>query len=229
MRNEGFNAPPGSWGTYATTLPRRLRRARASRPRMLSPPMWMLPPRIRTPGRVKPSRASASVVLPLPDSPTTPRISPGATSKLTSSTTGSPLSSATVRFSTLIATPVAASLMRSRSWLRCDDAPHSARDVGAAEAARDCVAGEVDADREDGDHRRRCQHRERVQRDVLPVLADHQRPVGAGRVDSEPEIDNRRDDQDRVGEAQACIDEHGAEDVRQHLAYEHGGCALATC
>ncbi len=75
---DGFSAPPGSWGTYETTFPRSPLSERVSRPMMLSPPTSMVPARNSTPGRVYPSNAKAKVLLPLPDSPTTPRISPGA-------------------------------------------------------------------------------------------------------------------------------------------------------
>ena len=60
------------------------------------------------------------------------------------------------------------------------------------------------------------------------VLADHQRPVGAGRLQAEAEEVDRGDDQDRVGEAQAGVGQHRRQDVRQHLADDHGDRALAA-
>ncbi len=161
------------------------------------------------------------MVLPLPDSPTRPRISPGLTRE------------AHVLHHRLAGREPQAQVL---------DPDHGPAAVGAhattlravrghvraAEAAGDRVAHQVHADREQGDHRRRCQHRPHVERDVLAVLADHERPVGAGRLEAEAEVVDRGDDQDRVREAKARVDQHGREDVGQHLADDDGGGPLAA-
>ena len=60
---------------------------------MLWSPSRTDPPAIRRPRRAWPSSARPTVVLPDPDSPTTPRISPGAIVNDTSLITGVPVDS----------------------------------------------------------------------------------------------------------------------------------------
>ena len=155
-RSEGLSAPPGSCGTYETTRPRRLRSARASRPidaagrrprscrsRDDDARAGVAEQRERG-GRL----AAARTRRPGPGS------RPAPTAKLTSSTTGSPRARG----------PGTGSRPGSRARRRrCSrrHAPGRLGHVRAAEAAGDRVARQVDADREQRDHRGRREHRPR--------------------------------------------------------------------
>ena len=104
---------------------------------------------------------------------------------------------------------------------------HGATD-GAAERARDRVADHVERDREQRDHRRGDENDPRVERQPLAVLADDQRPVGGRRLQPEAEEVDRRDEDDRVGEAQADVGRDRRDDVRQDLAPEDREGALPS-
>jgi hypothetical protein len=79
MVSRGESEDSGSWNTTWMSL-RMLRRP------ALSVFQLRLPSRISPSDAMRPSAAKARVVLPEPDSPITPRVSPGARSKSTDST-----------------------------------------------------------------------------------------------------------------------------------------------
>src|SRR5215204_314160 len=161
-----------------------------------------------------PITAYPMLVLPEPDSPTTPTISPAASvsdTPCTAATALRPCRYLTHRF------PIA----RSASDMRGRPAePRS-------DALLQPVANNVDADHGENDAERRTEDHPRGRRDVSRTLGDHQPPVGRRRLDADPEISQRADQQNRVGEAQACLDQDVGPDVRQDFAHEDGGLALA--
>ena len=78
---DGLSAVPGSCGTYDTSRPRSARSACAPGRRSPRRRSRTLPDSMREPGpRVAEQSLAPTVVLPLPDSPTSPRISPAARS-----------------------------------------------------------------------------------------------------------------------------------------------------
>src|SRR5438128_356243 len=118
-----------------------------------------------------------------------------------------------------------ASLMRAQDiedpvahaerWI--ERAPRILGDIGddlSAQAARragalthdrlpadmNAAARAADAEGDERDRRGGSDHRTGVQRDVGAILADHAGPVGARRLQTEPEEVHRGDDQNREGE-----------------------------
>ena len=83
----------GSWKIMAMSLPRMRRRSSSSMPTSSRPRNRMLPPETEPGGEgISPMTASAAMLLPLPDSPTMPRVSPPRREKpsLSTATAGSP-------------------------------------------------------------------------------------------------------------------------------------------
>ncbi len=140
MRSAGLSAAAGSCGTYETTRPRRraaLGPGRASaRPGRRPAPTR---PRSRRRGGCGRAAPAPTVVLPEPDSPTRPSTSPGAIANETSSTMSSPVPRTTTR--------------RPSTTIAGVGGAHSAprRPVDARSRAREPVADEARADREQGD------------------------------------------------------------------------------
>ena len=83
----GFNETMGSWNTIPMPGPRSARRRRDGRAERSAPSNSTCPAVRATPPGSKPISARASIVLPLPDSPTTATNSPGAIDRDTSSST----------------------------------------------------------------------------------------------------------------------------------------------
>ena len=82
----GFRLVSGSWKIIPIRLPRSLRFSASSRSSMRLPARWISPAVISPGGSRSPMTAFPTVDLPAPDSPTTPRMSPGSTASDTSST-----------------------------------------------------------------------------------------------------------------------------------------------
>src|SRR5207253_10684427 len=137
-----------------------------------------------------PSSASAVVVLPHPDSPTSASTSPRATSKDTPSTISAPPTVSTRSDSTASASSDTAVLH-----------------VTAARA-RDPVGNEVDADRQERDRRRRHDHEPRLNEQAGAILADHQRPVGLRRPLAEAEVADRAEEDHGPAQPEAEVREH---------------------
>src|SRR5262249_31736122 len=141
-----------------------------------TPSMTTLPAVIVAPFRAKPSRANARVLLPEPDSPTTPMTSPRPSSNPTSRTMWSPAAAtATVTPDTAISPAT------------------SAPPVRPADRPGDRLGDQVAAQRHHQDQRDRRQHRNRRDREAVLVLADHPAPVRRRGSDAEPEVVQRRD------------------------------------
>ena len=83
--SSGWSEVSGSWKIAPILRPRTLRIASGGSVSMRSPERWIDPPAIRPGGSSSPITAVPVSDLPAPDSPTTPRISPGAMSKETPS------------------------------------------------------------------------------------------------------------------------------------------------
>src|SRR5262249_35943240 len=152
-------------------------------------PSSTVPPAIRRPRRAWPSMARPTVVLPDPDSPTTPKISPRAIPNDTSLMTGVPVDSiATCRSWTAAADTAGPAACPPRPALRARRRSCFAR--GPAEARRgprDAVADQAGSQRQqrDDDDRRGRPPGLDHQHDL--VLLDHGAPVRAVGIGGEPE------------------------------------------
>ena len=128
------------------------------------------------------------------------------TEKLTSCTTASPVASPRHRFSTRITGPPPSPLTPPRS--ACP------RHVRAAEAAGDRVAHQVHADREQGDHAAGASTAQMLSEMYSRFSLIMSAQSELGRLEAKAEVVDRGDDQDRVREPKARVDQHGGEDVR---------------
>src|SRR6185436_9687033 len=86
MRSTGFRVMIGSWHTIEMRAPRICRISSSPSLRRSVPSKTIRPPTVRPGGSTRPRMEKPVTVLPQPDSPTSPRISPGLTEKLTPST-----------------------------------------------------------------------------------------------------------------------------------------------
>src|SRR5262245_51507312 len=86
MVNSGFSDAIGSWRMTAIRRPRIRRRWRWGMPVSSAPSKRTRPPTMRAPRGRSPTIERQVVVLPLPDSPTSPSVSPAPRAKLTPST-----------------------------------------------------------------------------------------------------------------------------------------------
>src|SRR5262249_23287165 len=142
---------------------------------------------------------SATVLLPEPDSPTSPSTLPGWIEKETPSTartTPRPVANCVRRPST----SRTAVLMRRLSM---QVVAHHARVEDVAQPA----AEEVEADHGDEHRNPGADRHPGDDGHVGPALADHQAPVGAGRLRAEAEEAQRRAEQDAEGDPQAALDD----------------------
>ncbi len=85
-RSRGFSALVASWKDMATSSPRSRRRSSGSRAITSCPSTRIRPATMRPGSGTRRSTESPSIVLPQPDSPTRPTISPAATCRLAPST-----------------------------------------------------------------------------------------------------------------------------------------------
>ena len=111
-RSDPLRDSAGSWGTYAIVPPRNRRVSRSESVSRSTAPGWKrdapacsstVPRRSSSPARRWFMHASAAVVFPDPDSPTSARIRPGWSRRLTSSRMSSPPTTPTLRWVTVIA------------------------------------------------------------------------------------------------------------------------------
>ena len=208
MRERGVEGRAGSCGTYDDELAPRTAQRLAGRGGA-RPCRRCGSSRARCASRAWRGRAARppTVVLPEPDSPTRPTISPGASSSAMSSTISPPCrqldaqarDAQRAHASSPPPTPATAR-----------ETPSVMKFVPIAKSAMQ-AAGRDD--------------RPRLQRDRRAVLVDHQAPVRVRRLDPEAEEADRGDHGDRPGEAQAVLDHQRRRDVRQDLAERGSGGA----
>src|ERR1700730_838097 len=175
--------------------------------RTLMSPIRTEPPLISAPRRAWPSNASPTVVFPDPDSPTRPSTSPGAMLKERSLTMS--------KFE-----PWMPMWRRSTTIVGVTASPRYPRPLDAGAGARDAVADQARAHREQRNRRHREDDAPRLDGEGNAVFIDHQDPVGGAGVGCKSKKRERRNDADGVGQAQARFDEERAEDVREDFT-EH--------
>src|SRR5205823_11327351 len=209
----GFKDVIGSWNTIATSPPRSRRSSLFDIFRRSLPSNVASPLRIRPGGcGISPRIASWLTLLPDPDSPTMPRVSPGNTSNDTPSTAWTTPSS------------VANSTTRSRIE-RIGSGTRSA--LGRVEGVAKPVTDEVDA--EDDQHDRQARERDQpphARRHVLAVV-DQLAERRVGRLDPEPEEGEGRLGQDRDADDQGRVDDDRPDCVREHVP-EHDAQVAGT-
>ena len=92
--------------------------------------------------------------------------------------------------------------------------------LDADHRARDAVADQARADREQRDRDDGQDDRPGLDGEAVAVLVDHQTPVGGRRLEAEAEEAQPRHDGDVERHPQRRLDDERARDVRQHLAQE---------
>src|SRR4051794_21521854 len=198
----------GSWKPSATSSPRPRRSSRffslnRSRPWNIAVPLTIRPGGVG----IRPSSASVETLLPEPDSPTIPSVSPGKRSYETPSTAW------TIPSSVLNST--------TRSLIeRTGSGTHSP--LGRVERIAKTVADEVDAqdDRDDGQAREDRQPPRGPpgkRRRVRLRLADEHAERRRRRLDPEVEEGERRLHQDRRADGERRVDDDRPEGVRKDV------------
>src|SRR5438128_2719932 len=154
--NTGLSDVIGSWKIIAISLPRTDRSARSLRRSKSRPPKFACPDSTRPFRERRPRIASDVTLLPHPDSPTMPSVSPGAMSKeipLTACTVPRRVSNRTRRSSTL-----SSGSLTTRAQLRIDGLAQPVADQVEAEHGDD--DGQAGDDREDPDREQQAGNRE---------------------------------------------------------------------
>src|SRR5262245_11305785 len=142
-------------------------------------------------------------LLPEPDSPTMPSVSPGKTSYEMSSTACTMPSSVLNSTTRFRIDRIGSSSGTNSSLLRIERVPQA-------------VADEVDADDDEDEHEAREHGQPPFLRVVLAV--DDQDPERRRRrLDAEAEERERRLCEDRSGDGERCVYDHGAERVREDM------------
>src|SRR4051812_28807487 len=200
----------GSWKTIATSLPRILRSSlffslSRSRPLNIAVPLTIRPGGMG----IRPSSASVETLLPEPDSPTIPRISPGKSSYETPSTAW------TIPSSVLNST-ARSSIARSGSGTH----PPLLR----VECVPEAVADEVHAEHDQDDQQAREDRQPPLRGIVLPVVDEHAERRGRRR-DAEAEEGEGSLSQDRHAHRQGAVDDDRPERVREDVPEHDPGVA----
>src|SRR5919197_1177914 len=234
----GFRLVIGSWKIIAICRPRTRRSARCLSWRRSRPSKRAEPERTRPARGSRPRRASAVTLLPQPDSPTIPSVSPGPISNeipLTACTVPPPVQKWTRRSSTLSNGSLRTAARRPAPAEEPEDLPlpepaHAAAELRVERLAQ-AVADQVEA--EDGDHDRdpRDDGEERRRLEVVVHVGEHRPPLRRGRVlRAEAEEAEPRDVDDRRRHRQRALDDHGRDRVREDVREEdhrppHADCA----
>src|SRR5487761_1302001 len=201
----GFSEVSGSWKIIPISLPRTLRMSSWLSLLISRPASVMLPATIDPPVGSRFMMDSAVIVLPQPDSPTTPSVSPGSTCNDTPSTAWT--------------TPSRSLIWVWRSLISSSGATNSP----FLPALQPClervpqrVADEVECDtgQDDRDARRVDQPPVVTALQVREAVGEHRAPVGGGRLDAEPEEAEAGQDQDAVGGAAGGVPAGPPEGVR---------------
>src|SRR5665213_4016469 len=157
------------------------------------------------------STDSIVTLLPDPDSPTTPSVSPGYTSKLTPSTACT--DSLRVRNVTRRCLIDSSGSLRSGITALLPQA----RVEGIAQA----VAHQVEAQHRQEDGQARERQLVRGLEDERARHAQHRAPLGGRRLHAQAQETQARGDQDRHTDYQRCVEDDRGECVAQHLSLIH--------
>src|ERR1035437_7039268 len=204
MVRTGFRLVMGSWKIIAISLPRSSRISASSRPIRSSPSNKTWPPSIRPAGAGS-SRITARFVtlLPQPDSPTRPSVSPSSRSKET------PFTAWTVP------SWVRNRTIRSRTDRRATPLPLQARVESLAQA----VAQEIEADGAEDDNRAREEDEVRSRLQEATRVGQHLAPLGdPGVARAEPQEAQPGHVDDGRGRSQSRLHDQWRQRVRQHMA-----------
>src|SRR5215469_9876298 len=221
----GFSEVSGSWKIMPISLPR-TRRMSSSESALISvPSSLMLPPVMDPPVGSSFMIDSAVMVLPHPDSPTMPRVSPGSTCSETPS-----IACTVACFSRIsVRRSVISSSGATRSLLRPTLPTLPALQPGL-ERVPERVADEVEADAGQNDRDARRVDQPPVVRAGLQVgqaAGQHVPPVGRGRLDAEPQEPEASQDQDRVRDRERGLHDNRADRVRHDMPHDRAGSAAA--
>src|SRR6185503_4180593 len=240
MVSVGFRLVSGSWKMNPISLPRSLRMPSADS-LSRSTPSKITEPETILPGGFGTSRVSESAVtlLPQPDSPTSPSVSPWPSTKLTSSTartTPSGVKKCVERLRTSRRFFLPVFVSRCSRVIRAASSGVSSRLTASYTEVRSCadvklllalelriegvaqpVSNEREADERQGDHEPRPEREPGVGSDERLAVGDERAPRRAGRLDADADVGEGRLGEDGGGDAEG----HGHDDrpdrVRQQV------------
>src|ERR687888_1693216 len=222
----GFRLVIGSWKIIAICRPRTRRSARWLSFRRSRPSKRAVPERTRPARGRSPSSASAVTLLPQPDSPTMPSVSPGPISNeipFTACTVPLPVQKWTRRSSTAkrdASGTTEDAPAEEPEDLPLAEPPHAAAELRVERLAQ-AVADQVEP--EHGDHDRDPRHdgQERRRLEVVVHVGEHRPPLRRGRVlRAEAEEAEPGDVDDRRGHRERALDDHGRDRVREDVREE---------
>src|SRR5215831_718621 len=201
----GLSEVSGSWKIIPISLPRTLRICSSDSPLICRPSRWIDPSAMCPPTGSRSMIDNAVIVLPLPDSPTMPSVSPG---------------------STYSETPSTACTVPSRStiWVwRSSISSSGATEIPSLPALQpglECVAERVadevdrDADQDDADARRVDQPPVALAAlQVRQANGEHRSPVGGRRLDAEAKEAESGEDKDGVRDREGALNDDRADRV----------------
>src|ERR671936_2957805 len=225
----GFRLVIGSWKIIAICRPRTRRSARWLRLRRSRPSKRAVPERTRPARGSRPRRARAVTLLPQPDSPTIPRVSPGPMSNeipFTACPVPPPVQKWTRRASTLnkgsLRTPDRRPPAPAEEPERFPlaEPPHPAAEL-RVERLPQAVADQVEAEHGDDDRDPRHDGEKRRRLEVVVHVGEHRPPLRRRRVlRAEAEEAEARDVDDRRGHGQRPLHDHGRDGVRKDMREE---------
>src|SRR5690349_4382194 len=203
-RRTGLRVIIGSWKIIAISAPR-IARIRSGDAAVSSSPLNLieLPSTMRPGGSISPRIEKPVTVLPEPDSPTRPRISPGATSKSTPSTA--------------LATPSLVKKWVRRSQTLSVFIAGRSSQIPRVQHVAQVIAREVDAD--DGDGQRHARE------EADPVAARQQELEAVGDQHAERRLGHRHADAEegerRLERDRARQGDGGDHDQQRHAVGQH--------
>src|SRR5580700_11682 len=208
----GFSEVSGSWKIIPIWLPRTCSISDSGSAATSVPSTTMRPPTTSPPDGSSRMMDSAVIVLPLPDSPTMPRHSPGST------VSDTPSMACTVARRSLISMRRSSMIRSGANGKTSSQVENSAPLQADLERVTQRVTDEVDRDDDEDD-------RDAGREDLPPVAVvdrvdagvEHAAPVGLRRTDAEAQVGPRHDQQDRVGDLEGGVDDDRADRVRRDV------------
>src|SRR5207248_11382961 len=220
----GFSDVIGSWKIIAISRPR-IRRSSLSESCSRSRPSKCAVPLATRPARGRiPSSASEVTLLPQPDSPTMPSVSPAAMSNeipLTACTVPRCVQKRTRRFSTESkGSDIRPDLFAERLDLRPPPEADPAAEL-RVERLTEAVADQVEAERRDHDRDPRDDREPRRDLEVLVRVRQHRAPLRPRRIlVAETEEREAGHVDDRRRERQRALHDHGRDRIREDVRDE---------
>src|SRR6516165_2680703 len=212
----GLSDAKGSWKTMPRRLPRKARNSPAGMSRRSRSSNAIRPEAMSASGPRRPSTASATVLLPEPDSPTNAKASPWPTEKDTS------------RKAVIGPAGVAYSTVRECTERNATGLSRLSEAQSGVEDLPQPVAQKIDTDHRDAHRDTGGEHNPRRCLKERSRIADHRARVGARRLSPDVEKAQRGTKKDGERHAQPSLNGERGPSVRQNLAEQDIGSAVAA-